>query len=314
METVKLSSRSVPSGAPCAVVLGHFDGVHLGHRALIAALRRQNDANLPLGAVCFREPPALFLSDAPAPQLTTTEEKLRLLCAAGLDFAVLLDFAAVRDLPPAAFVCDVLIGQCGVKRAVCGFNYSFGARGAGTAADLVALMRQAGREATVLPAVTADGDTVSSTRIRALLEAGKPDAAARLLGHPYALSGTVRHGRGVGRDMSAPTANLDFPPHKLIPAHGVYAARAATDGDTFAAVCNIGARPTFGGGVVNCETHLLDCRADLYGKPLCVELLAYLRPERAFENEAALAAQIAADKEAAARYFASHTVRTTPRS
>ena len=294
---------ALPDGG-CGLCLGHFDGVHIGHTALIDALKEANKQRafpLPLGAMCFAEPPAVTLMKEPTPQITTLEHKLRLLGAAGLSFAVLYDFPAIMGLSPLDFVADVLIRDCNCRLAACGFNYRFGAGGRGTPEDLARLFgTQQDRRLVVAPPVMRAGRPVSSSIIRTLLENGHPDDAARLLGRPFLLEGTVENGRHVGRVLEAPTANLMFPHYSLIPAHGVYAVLCKVGKRTYRGVCNVGTRPTFesGGGVV-CEVHLFDFSGDLYGRRMEVAFMRFLRPERAFDSAAALKKQIEADIEQA---------------
>ncbi|MBQ8340594.1 MAG: riboflavin biosynthesis protein RibF [Clostridia bacterium] len=295
----------------CGLCLGHFDGVHRGHRALIEELRRLNGKRrepLPLGAMCFRTPPTATLSAHPTPQLTTLEQKLALLRDAGLSFAVLYDFPTIKDFSPEEFIIRVLFCDCDARLVVCGFNYTFGARGAGTPETLRRYYAShTDRTLSVVPAFTVGELTVSSSRIRALLESGHPEDAVHLLGHPYAIEGTVVAGKQMGRRLQAPTANLTFPRYALVPAHGVYITTATVEGRTYPAITNVGVRPTFeDDGKANCETYLLDFEGTLYDKHVKVAFLRFLRPERRFDSKEALQAQIAADVAAAREYHRTH--------
>ena len=310
MRVIQLNRKTVPLSLAngCGLCLGHFDGVHIGHRALVDELRRLNAARgqkLPLGVLCFTTPPTATLSKSPTPQLTTLEEKLSLMGAAGLDFAVLYDFPAIKDMPPVQFIDDILIGECNAKMLVCGFNYSFGARGAGTPADLLKHFgSKSDHSLSVMPPVTDGPYTVSSSLIRAMLQGGHPDDAARLLGRPYSLSGTVKDGRRLGRTMGLPTANLTFPAGGLVPMHGVYAVTVKIGKRTYTGICNIGVRPTVNDGKdVNCETFIFDFKGDLYGRSLEVFFLRFLREEQKFKDLAALEAQIRCDIERAKKHF-----------
>lgn len=292
----------------CGLCLGHFDGVHTGHAALIDALvamNKQRERPLPLGALCFEEPPAVTLMKEPTPQITTLAQKLRFLGAAGLSFAVLYDFSAIMHLSPADFVADVLICDCNCRLAACGFNYRFGAGGLGTADDLARLFgTQSDRRLAVVPPVMRGGRPVSSSVIRTLLENGHPDDAAVLLGHPFMLDGTVESGRHVGRVLEAPTANLTFPRGGLVPAHGVYAVLVRLGKRQYPGICNVGTRPTFeDGDDVICEVHLFDFSGNLYGREMRVSFLRFLRKERAFASAEALKTQIEADIRAAKAFF-----------
>lgn len=308
MRIVNLKDREKPlSLTACGLCLGNFDGVHRGHRALIDELIRMNGQAtpaLPLGALLFSKPPSLILAPRPVPQLTTLEEKLNLLGEAGLDFAVLYDFEELKDLSPDDFVQQILIGQCHCRLAVCGFNYSYGARGAGTPDTLAqSFGALPGRALSVVAPVT-EGDTpISSSAIRILLQQGRPDTAARLLGRPFSLAGRVTNGKHVGGAMGFPTANISFPQWGLVPKHGVYLSRVRIDGKDFYGISNVGNRPTFDDGeLINCETFVFDFEGDLYEKTIRVSLLRFLREERRFASEQALREQILADVAQAKTY------------
>ena len=290
------------------MALGNFDGVHVGHRALIDELKRLNakrSQRLPLGALCFSKPPSQYLSKHPVPQLVTNEEKFRLFREAGLQFVVLFDFAELKDLSPDAFVQDILIRDCRCRLAVCGFNYTYGAKGAGNTEQLAATFgADPDRTLSVVPPVTDGRVTVSSSVIRSMLLAGHPEDAARLLGRPYAIVGLVKSGKHIGRVMGFPTANLAFPEGALVPAHGVYLSTVRIARRTYFGITNIGCRPTFEKeGVVNCETFLFDYNGDLYKKELRVSLLRFLREEKPFSSQQALEAQIKRDIERAKEYI-----------
>ncbi len=309
---MKIFELDYPNGKfpsmPCGLVLGNFDGVHRGHLALVEELKRLNKARgtrLPLGALCFAEPPSKFLGN-PVPLLCSNEEKAELFRRAGLQFVIFCHFAQLKDLSPENFVVKILLETCQCHMAVCGFNYSFGKKGAGTPEDLVRwLGSQADRTVSVVPPVTDGGRSVSSSAIRAMLESGHPEDATRLLGRPFTLTGKVECGRQVGRQMHFPTANLSFPPHSVIPAHGVYAVTAKVGRRTYFGISNVGVRPTFtdDGEHVTCETYLFDFNGDLYNKSITISFLHFLRAERAFPSKEALADQIQKDIDRAKEYF-----------
>ncbi len=300
-ETLQLAPRA------CGLVLGNFDGVHRGHIALIDELKRRNAARstpLLLGALCFRTPPSHTLGN-PVPQLTTNQEKFELLRRAGLHFVLLYEFDELKDLSPEEFVKDILIAKHNCLLAVCGFNYTFGKRGAGTPQQLAEwLSAQQDAEVGIVPAVTDGRHTVSSTVIRSMLERGHPEDANRLLGHHFTLEGKVERGKRLGRVLGFPTANLRFPANSLVPAHGVYAVAVRLGRKHYRGIANVGIRPTFDNDdLANCEVHLLDYEGYLYGKTLRVSFLHFLRAERAFANADALQAQIQNDISAALEYF-----------
>jgi riboflavin kinase/FMN adenylyltransferase len=291
-----------------ALCLGNFDGVHRGHRALIDELKKKNAERaerLPMGALLFSTPPSFFLSPTPVPQLNTLDEKLELLREAGLRFVILYDFAELKDLSPDDFVQHILIEQCHCRLAVCGFNYTYGAKGAGNVDTLSRTFgSQPGRALSVVPAVMDGRHCISSSVIRSMLEQGHPEDAARLLGRPFFLTGTVIDGRHVGTGMGTPTANLSFPEGGLIPAHGVYLTMVRIARRTYAAISNVGTRPTFDDGdTVNCETFIFDYNGDLYGKTLRISFLRFLRAEKKFASMKELKEQIRLDIARAKEYL-----------
>lgn len=282
--------------AESVLCLGNFDGVHLAHRRLIRATRRLRDEQAPsaaLGAFCFRVPTSEYLSETPVPQLSSIEDKLRIFREEGLEYAYLADFLQLRELSPEKFATSILFDLCHCRALACGFNHRFGKGGAGTPSLLASLL---GIPVTVLPEETLDGVTVSSTHIRRLLLEGSVEKATQMLTAPYCLTSPVIHGKALGRRRGIPTVNQNFPPRRLIPRHGVYLSRCCIDGLQFWGLSNIGTHPTVDSDAgVNCETYLLDCHEDLYGKDCSVSFLQFLRPEQTFPSEDALYQQIEQD-------------------
>ena len=208
----------LPDG-PMALALGNFDGVHEGHRRLLLAAR-EAARNIPgclAGVWTFT---SLAKSDTETPALTTTEEKLRLFAEAGLDFAILVDFSAVRELSPEQFVRDHLIGTLGCAAVVCGFNFRFGYRGAGTAADLTRLLTEEGIPLTVVDPVTREGAVVSSTRIRAAVAEGDMETAAALLGRPFPFACPSVTAKSWAGPWASPPSTRISPPGTSCPGTG----------------------------------------------------------------------------------------------
>lgn len=304
---------SAASPAPAVLCLGNFDGVHLAHAALIDAGRKLADklnaANpdappILCGVFCFRSPSGdYFLKENTHPtHLTTLEERLSLLQMLKVDLVWLCDFPSIQDLSPAEFM-NLLQSDCGCVGVACGFNHRFG-KGAQGSPELLAETFGADRTS-ILSAFEVDGIPVSSSRIRACLQAGDVETAARLLGRPYALEARVVHGKSLGHTWGFPTANQYFPEDRLIPAHGVYAVLCHTDDDLCPGVANIGLRPTVENpSRVNCETHLIGFSDNLYDRILKVEFLKFLRPEQKFDSVETLTAAIRQDIEAAAAHVA----------
>ena len=279
---------------PLAIAIGNFDGVHIGHRALLDRLRVEADARgLDTAVWCFAEPPSAFLPGGAVPQLATLDEKLALFADAGMDWCILGDFAALRDYSPERFARDVLARDCGGRFIVCGFNFSFGARGKGTPDDLRRFFPDA---CAVVDAVSLGGITVSSTAIRAAIAAGDMPRAAAMLGRPWAVSLPVLHGKALGRTIGVPTLNQHFPAGHILPAFGVYATLCVIDGCRYPAVTNVGIRPSVDDGdAVTCESHILDYSGDLYDQTVRLEFHRFLRPEQKFASLDALRDAIAGD-------------------
>ena len=284
-------------------VLGFFDGVHRGHRALINAAREMAGDGY-VGIWTFRTlPKAKEL-------LTTPEEREALLRQAGADTVHFADFETVHAMDGEAFFRDELCAKLRPAGLVCGFNFRFGYRGGAGADDLARWGREAGIPVRVLPAMESDGCVISSTWIRRLVAEGDVERAREMLTCPYTIRGVVEHGRHLGHTLGFPTVNLRLTPGKVAPKSGIYAARVRfPDGDTMRelpGVCNIGSRPTVNNdtGDVTVETYIIGCTAELYGATIAVSLYSYLRGEIRFPSLDALSRQIGHDAEETARYFA----------
>ncbi|GAB4315456.1 MAG: bifunctional riboflavin kinase/FAD synthetase [Candidatus Sumerlaeia bacterium] len=294
------SVRLAAEGRPKVVCLGMFDGMHKGHRALIEFTRNEAGRRQGLAVVfSFQNHPLSLLAPAYAPALLTPwPRKVRLFDQLGLDIAVVVPFdPTIKSMSPDAFVRDVLIDRCDAALAVCGYDFRFGREAAGTPRMLVDLMRGAGRDAAILPEIKIQDVTVSSTLVRDLISQHRVDEAPRYLGDYYRLEGRVVSGRGRGRTIGFPTANLDVDPQALVPPGGVYAVTVPHGGRTWPGMLNIGRRPTFETeGERSIEVHLIGFEGDLGGQMLEVAFLAYLRPERRFESPEALVAQLQRDR------------------
>lgn len=279
----------------CVLALGFFDGVHLGHGGLLKKTREVADRlGLPAAALTFDTHPDTLVFGAKVPLLNTPEVRKDLMQSLyGIDEVLTLHFdRATMDQPWQEFVRKTLLRTYRAAHVVCGHDYRFGAGGRGTPEKLAEECARLGLGFDCIPEIRLEGQTVSSTLIRSLLESGETAKAVRFLGHPHILTGTVISGRHLGRTLGIPTANLSVPKGILVPKFGVYAARAVFDGQTRPAVVNIGVRPTVDGHTVTVEPWILDFDGDLYGHALRLELTDFLRPEQKFASLEALRSEI----------------------
>ncbi len=280
-----------------AVTVGNFDGVHLGHRTLVAAVRKLADKlGGPAVAVTFDPPPHQVLHPGPIrPPLTTLTERAELLHAAGVDHVVILRTSpALLALSAEAFFEDVIARQLGAKGIVEGYDFRFGHNRAGTNATLRALCAAAGLTCEEISQVMFRDEPVSSSRVRAAIVSGDVSRAAELLARPYRITGTVVTGAMRGRTIGFPTANLGDVP-TVLPGNGVYAVRAAVEGRIYSAAANVGPNPTFGEDARKIEVHLLGFTGDIYGKAMTVEFVARLRDTRPFSGVNELVEQLQRD-------------------
>ncbi|HEX8791528.1 MAG TPA: bifunctional riboflavin kinase/FAD synthetase [Polyangiaceae bacterium] len=285
-----------PAAGPCALVVGNFDGVHLGHQAVLReAVGAAKAASLGTSVLTFDPHPAAVVGSGAPPRLTTLERRTELMGELGVDSVFVRKFdAAFAAWLPEQFVRDLVVGALRARVVVVGQNFRFGAKRAGDLALLRKLGAELGFDVRVHATASDARGPYSSTRAREAIAAGDVVEAARVLGRPHALSGPVIHGDHRGRSIGFPTANLEAA--EMLPADGVYKTRVDGIGP---AVTNVGVRPTVGGGRRTVETYLLDFDRDLYGANLRVDLLARIRGEQRFGSLDELKAQIARDVAAA---------------
>jgi len=301
MRIVRELDSAPPDVRPSAVALGTFDGVHLGHRAILGtALRRAREVGVEAVACTFDPHPIEVLQPDRAPRpITPLDERLALIGETGVDAVVVLAFTrALAAVEPEAFVKDVLLDRLHAREIVVGYNHRFGRGARGDARLLEDLAGRLGFRAHVVPPMTVDGVAVSSTEIRAALHRGDVRSAARGLGRPYAIAGRVTTGAGRGRTLGFPTANI-APDRPLLVARGVYRGGVTVDAGQHAAVVNVGVRPTFGEDTLAVEAHLLDFAGDLYGREVRLDFLDRLRDEMRFPSVEELKAQVSRDIAAA---------------
>lgn len=309
MHIFRHPSSLPPTARGAVVAIGNFDGIHLGHQAVIGiAGRLAGDAGAPQAVLTFEpHPRSVFQPGGPPFRLTPFRVKMQLLRRLGVEILFNLRFdLALASRSAEDFVRSVLVAGLGIRHAVVGYDFVFGNRRRGTARLLTEMGRELGFGVTTVEPVQAGDAIYSSTRIRHLLEEGKPREAASLLGRPWEIDGRVERGDQRGRAIGFPTANLLLADY-LRPAAGVYAVRAGIgrNGAWHDAVANFGRRPTFGGTDLRLEVHLFDFAGDLYGQHLRVQLIDHIRPERKFSGLDSLKAQIAADAEQARAILAS---------
>lgn len=285
----RLSERS-------AVAIGKFDGVHIGHRKLIHKIIEQK-ANGLIATVFTFDTSATAFFGGEEKELTTVEEKRRIFSEMGVD--ILIEFPLNRDTAatePKEFVQKYLAAQMKTAYICAGSDLSFGRNGAGDYALLEEYAGRYGYLTELIDKVTVDGDEVSSTRVREAVRGGKMEDAARMLGTPYSVSGTVKHGKRLGRTIGMPTANLIPDKDKLLPPYGVYYSEVAVDGILYRGISNVGCKPTVNTeNTADVETYLYDFNGDLYGRDIVVGLLAFRRPEMRFDSVEHLKEQMEAD-------------------
>ena len=289
------------------IALGFFDGVHMGHGALLRTVaERAKVLDAVPCAFTFDRSPAAALTGKAVPLLSGVEDRERLMRELyGIREVVVAPFDVMRQMDWRDFVVQYLQKELGVVHVVAGHDFHFGYRGEGTPQRLMEKCRELGMGCDIIPKVEIDGFTVSSTYIRSLVEEGKMERARWFLGHPHTLSGPVVHGSELGRTLGTPTANLLVPSGVIAPGFGVYASRVRLPGgEERLAVTNVGTRPTVNSGTdVTVEACLLDFQGDLYGETLRLEFYRHLRDEIRFDSLDALRARIAADAETTRRYF-----------
>jgi riboflavin kinase/FMN adenylyltransferase len=280
------------------VALGNFDGFHLGHQAVAgrAIARAKAEGRPAIVATFDPHPVGHFKPDAAPFRLTTLDQRARLFAGAGADAMLVFRFdAELAALPARRFVAERLVGLLGIGGVVTGDDFTFGKGRDGNVGVMRALGDELGFAVETVGPVEAEGGVVSSSRIRDLLRAGDPQAAARLLTRPFAIEGVVQPGDRIGRTIGYPTANLPLGPY-VRPAYGIYAVRATlADGRVLPGAANLGIRPSFDPPKELLETYLFDFSEDLYGHTIEVALHHYLRPEAKFDDLDTLVKQMDAD-------------------
>src|SRR5208337_3735718 len=279
------------------LTLGNFDGVHLGHQAIFSkVVARAGEIGGTSIAFTFEPHPLKVIAPERSPRLLNTfHGKMKLIAASGIDVVICANFTrAFADQNPEDFAREVLHEKIGVREVYVGYDYAFGKGREGSIESLKRMGRTYGFEVGVIEAVKVNGIVVSSSTIRDMVDEGRVDYAAKLLGRNYSIEGEVVHGAQRGQKIGFPTANLSTA-NELIPAYGVYAVLVSVNGRMVKGVASIGVRPTFDSGPVSVEVYLLDFEGDLYGEQMEVSFVKRLRGEKKFADSEALARQIRKD-------------------
>jgi len=286
---------------PCTIALGYFDGVHLGHRAVIErAVSEAKKRGCRSAVFSFVDKEKKCSKKAARGEIFDRERCCEIIKELGVDFVIMPDFSEFCELSPQQFVSLLCKKLCAVA-LYCGEDYRFGKNAEGNVQMLASISKEVGIELFVTEKVMLDGAPVSSTRICEALRNGKPELAEKLLGRPYSLKAQVVNGKHIGSAQLYPTVNQRFGEDSVIPKNGVYVSRVKYAGEILPAVTNIGVCPTVQSGqtIPVAETYIIDKQIQLYGKTVEVELKHFLRQEKKFESVEALKAQISADIEAA---------------
>lgn len=290
------------------IALGFFDGVHLGHGALLHCVAdRAKELNAIPAAVTFDAHPKSIILGQGSPLLTTPSDRADLMQRLyGIRDIIVTPFDdRLMHMDWRAFVTDYLVSQNNAVHLVAGHDFRFGYMGQGNAQRLQQLCAELGIGCDIIPSVSVDEITVSSTYIRTLVAQGEMERAAQFLGHPFCLTEQVRHGKKLGSRLGFPTVNLHIPNGCVVPAFGVYACRLWVDGQSYAAATNVGVRPTVDeDGTVTVEGTLLDFNGSLYEKTVRMEFHKHVRPEQKFETLDALRTQVMCDIETVRACFA----------
>ncbi|GAA4500037.1 bifunctional riboflavin kinase/FAD synthetase [Pseudaeromonas paramecii] len=305
MELIRGLHNLRPEHAGCVLTIGNFDGVHLGHQAVLQQLKQQAHAlGVPACVMLFEpQPLELFIQHQAPARLTRLREKYLALARLGIDRLLCVRFHhAFAQLQPELFIEQILVQQLGVRFLIVGDDFRFGRERRGD----FALLQQAGRRHGFAVVSTqsfcVDTQRVSSTLVREALGEGNLTQVQRMLGEPYTLSGRVAHGDKLGRTIGFPTANVHLK-RRRVPVSGVYAVEVLFSGQLHHGVANVGVRPTVHGTRPQLEVHLFDFAGDLYGRQIQVRLCHKLRDEQKFESFAALQQQIERDAQAARAFF-----------
>ena len=308
METVQGISK-FKSTLPTVITIGTFDGVHIGHRKILQRLinnTKEGSYNSVL-LTFFPHPRMVLQKENGIKLLNTLEEKLKILERLGLDYTIVHPFTKeFSRLSAIEFVRDILVNQLKAKKVVIGYDHRFGKNRTADINDLIAFGDTLDFSVEQISVQEVNEVSVSSTKIRLALESGAITSANEYLGYPYMITGIVKKGKGLGKQLNFPTANITVKEsYKLIPKNGVYMVQCTIEGKNYYGMMNIGFNPTVNGKKKSIEVHFFDFNQDLYEKKVCVELLHYLRDEHKFDSVEALKLQLKKDQEASLKLISS---------
>lgn len=298
-----IEDANLPLSREYVIIIGNFDGVHVGHRQLIQKARQLGaELNLPILAWTFKKHPNSFMGEHR--YISTLSERLSFFEEEGVSMTYLADFEQYRDISGDDFI-KILSERFGAKCVVCGFNFTYGKNKSGNAAQLKEKLWELGVSSYVMPPVYIDGEVVSSSVIRKCISEGKAEKASVFLGRPYSFVLPVVHGNEYGRTIGVPTANLVFPEWRVVPRFGVYATLCQIDGRLYPSISNVGIRPTVKEEkkVVLCETHVIGQSFNLYDRAIKVSLVSMIRDEKKFDTFDELVERVRLDVEAAKSFF-----------
>lgn len=277
-----------------AVALGNFDGIHIGHMAVLDAAKSfKRDGLVPV-AVLFDEHSLKAITGIAPPMLMTVADRNEFIINSGLSLKTLI-FSEIKNLSPEDFVEKILVEKLGAGAVCCGYNYRFGKNAAGTAVTLQQICNRLGIACKIAKEVDVAGNAVSSTEIRSLIEFGDIEKANRMLGHKFGFSAPVIDGDKRGRTLGFPTVNQELPHELVLPKFGVYRTDVTVGNRRYKGVTNIGKRPTIGTEKILSETYIIDFDESIYGESVDIRLIKFIRPERKFSSFDELARQIKTD-------------------
>ena len=297
--------KPLPIIGKSAVAIGKFDGIHIGHQALLEKIQEQKRQKMTVVVFTFEPSPEELFKGYKLPSIDTIDEKRNNFAAMGVDY--LIEYPLTKEtaaISPEDFMKEILKKNLRAGYIVSGTDLSFGDKGRGNSEMLSAFCKENDIEYEMIDKICLDGLEVSSTAVREAIAKGDMELANRMLGREYSITGTVVYGKQLGRTMQIPTMNILPGTDKLLPPNGVYVTKSEIEGKVYFGMTNVGCKPTVSSeNQIGVETHLFDFELDMYGKEIKTGFICYMRPEQKFEDKEALMRQLFADKERAMAYI-----------